>query len=78
MSPSILASAPKPEATYSGKYIYTPRPDLFGNSIPTGEIFALRIVPEATVRAKRTHMAKSNSSFWEGTAEDFRANFEKV
>lgn len=53
---------------YSGQYRY----------LPTGEIFGLQIKHDLDVRAHKTHHAKSPLKFWDGTAEEFRANFDKV
>lgn len=52
---------------YSGKYKY----------LPTGEIFALKVLPDNEVRAHKTHTAKNQTKFWDGTAEEFRRLFDK-
>lgn len=61
---------PKPEdlGEFKGQYRY----------IPTGEIFGLKVLDAADVRANRTHQAKSARKFWDGTAAEFRELFDKV
>ena len=46
--------------------------------IRTGEIFGLKIMPHDQVRSGKTHHAKSPLKFWDGTEEEFRANFDKL
>lgn len=53
---------------YKGKYRY------LGN----GEIFGLKILPADQVRGNKTHHAKSARFFWDGTPEQFRAQFDKL
>jgi hypothetical protein len=53
---------------FSGSYIYK----------PTGETYALKIVDKSQVRQGRTHLAKSDSAFWEGTDAEFLRLFNKV
>ena len=54
---------------YAGNYKY----------LRTGETgFGLKILPDADVRAHRTHHAKSPLSFWDGTKEEFREQFDKI
>ena len=53
---------------YSGRYKY----------LPTGEVFGLKVLAEADVRSRKTHHAKNALKFWDGTPEEFRANFDKL
>lgn len=53
---------------YSGEYTY----------LPTGEKFALKILPDSEVRAHKTHTAKNALKFWDGTAAEFRELFDKA
>ena len=64
------ANPPKPDdlGEYSGKYKY----------LPTGEEFALKILPDSAVRAHKTHHAKNETKFWDGTPEQFRELFDKA
>jgi len=52
---------------FSGEYVH----------LESGEIFALKIVPDSEVKAHRTHLAKSLTKFGDYTAADFRRIFEK-
>lgn len=70
------------EEGFSGQYRY----------LHTGEIFALKVLPDSEARTtltgertgqvvftqKRTHVARSASGSWDGTAEDFEREFQKV
>jgi hypothetical protein len=53
---------------YKGAYKY----------LPTGEVFGLKVLADNEVRAHKTHHAKSPLKFWDGTAAEFRALFDKV
>lgn len=63
---------------FSGRYKY----------LPTGEVFALKIVPKSECRfnisgdkpapAYRTHLCRGGDKFWDGTPEDFAKLFEKL
>jgi len=64
----VSREVPQDLEEYKGQYRY----------LPTGEIFGLKILPTADVRANKTHLAKSPLKFWDGTAEEFRAQFDKV
>ena len=64
----VSREVPTDLGDYSGKYKY----------LPTGEEFALKIVADSEVRAHKTHHAKNPLKFWDGTAEQFRALFDKV
>jgi len=64
----VTREVPEDLHEYSGQYRY----------LPTGEIFGLKVLNSADVRANRTHHAKSPLKFWDGTAEEFRAQFDKI
>jgi len=53
--------------TYSGNFI----------ELSSGQEFAVSIVDLKQSRDGRTHFAKNSQKFWNGTAEEFKAQFEK-
>ena len=59
-------------AEFKGKYKYLKHGALHGH------IFGLKILPADEVRSGKTHHAKSPLAFWDGTEDEFRANFEKL
>jgi len=59
-------------ADYKGKYKYLKQGTLHGH------IFGLKILDVEDVRSGKTHHAKSPLAFWDGTEDEFRANFEKL
>lgn len=64
----ITREVPEDLGDYSGQWRY----------LPTGEVFGLKVLPIGQVRANKTHTAKSPLKFWDGTAEEFRQQFDKV
>jgi len=64
----VTREVPDDLKDYEGQYRY----------LATGEVFGLKVLPAGEVRANKTHTAKSPLKFWDGTAEQFRAQFEKV
>ena len=65
---NLAREVPSDLADFSGEYVYR----------PTGEAFALKVVPDSEVRAHRTHHAKNALKFWDGTATQFRELFDKA
>jgi len=44
-----------------------------------GKVFGLKILPDNEVRGHRTHTAQAaDRTFWDGTAAEFRAQFDKI
>jgi hypothetical protein len=63
-------SPPEPEdlQEYKGRYRH----------LATGDIFGLKVLHGSEVRQNKTHHAKSARMFWDGTPEEFRAQFDKA
>lgn len=57
---------------YSGQYVYLREGEF------KGTVFGLKVLPADQVRANKTHQAKSPRGFWDGTAEEFRAQFDRL
>jgi hypothetical protein len=64
--PKVPGDEPAIE-TYSGHYIES----------ASGQEFALSVVEYNDARDGRTHFAKNSQKFWNGTADEFKAQFEK-
>ena len=43
-----------------------------------GNLYSLTILDKSEVQFGRTHQAKSETGFWDGTPEEFRAQFDKL
>jgi len=68
----ISREVPEDLHEYQGKYRYL-RDGEF-----KGEVFGLKVMPDEQVRAHKTHHAKSPRGFWDGTAAEFREQFDKL
>jgi hypothetical protein len=61
-------AVPSDLGEYKGEYKY----------LRTGEIFGLKVKDHKEVRSGKTHHLKSPLKFWDGTEDEFRANFDKL
>ncbi len=65
---ALTRAVPEDLQEFKGQYKY----------LKTSETFGLKIMPADQVRSGKTHHAKSPLKFWDGTEEEFRANFDKL
>lgn len=68
----VTREVPEDLGEYKGQYSYLVDGPL------KGFIFGLKILPTSDVRANKTHLAKCPIAFWDGTASEFREQFDKV
>lgn len=60
-------------ADYEGTYAY------LRDGEHAGKVFGLKVKHDLEVRAHRTHHAKAaDGTFWDGTAKEFREQFDKL
>lgn len=68
----VTRAVPDDLTEYSGEFRYRVAGAM------QGHIFGLKVLSVHDVRGNKTHHAKSPFGFWDGTADEFRDQFDKV